>query len=48
VSESKYRPIVADGTKFGVLSIGKNTVVDKLSSNNGILAGLVRHGESLM
>jgi hypothetical protein len=48
VSESKYWPIVADGTKIDVLSIGKNTVVDKLGSNNGILAGLVRHGGRLM
>lgn len=43
VSKSKDWPIVADGTKFDVLSVGKNTVVDELSSNNGVLASLVCH-----
>lgn len=47
MSESKHWPVVADGTKIGVLSISKNTVVNELGSNNGILAGLVRHGGGL-
>lgn len=39
--KAKNRPVGVDGTKVGVLCIRQDSVVDELSTNNSVFAGLI-------
>lgn len=41
VSQSENRPLVGDGTIVSVLSVGKNTVLEELASDQPVRARLV-------
>jgi hypothetical protein len=40
MGQREYRPIVAHGAEVGVLSVSQRAIIDELSADNDILAGL--------
>lgn len=40
VGQCEHRPVVANSAEVGVLGVGQRAVVDELSADDGVLAGL--------